>query len=73
MIRERQRSKLDGPLHMLPGDKLICTVTDRKTGEQHTFEENIGRQMVVDTVVTFDCAGILGLKDGIGAVFGRES
>lgn len=73
MIQERQRKKLSGgPVHVLPGDKLICTVTDKKTGRVERFEEEIGRLMVIDTVVTFDVKDEFGLEDGIGAVFGRE-
>ena len=72
MIRERQRNELvRGPITLFPGDRLIATVKDELTGEEHTFEEEIGRTMVVDTVVTFDCKDEFGLKDGIGAVFGK--
>lgn len=74
MIQERQRNKLSGgPVAVLPGDKLYCSVHDRKTKKTHTFVEEIGRSMVIDTVVTFDVKDEFGLEDGIGAVFGKAS
>lgn len=74
MIRVRQRNKLaGGPVLCLPGDRLICTVQDRKTKKEHKFVEDIGREMVIDTAVTFDVIDEFGLEDGIGAVFGHES
>lgn len=70
---ERQRNKLPCPVHLCPGDKLICRVSDRKTKKAHQFEEKIGREVTVDTVVTFDLdEPTLGLKaGGIGAIFGK--
>ena len=73
MIQERQRHAFSAPVHVLPGDKLICTATDKKTKKTHVFEENIGRTMTIDTVVTFDAKNEFGLEDGIGAVFGKAS
>jgi hypothetical protein len=73
MIRERNRHKLaGGPVNVMPGDRLFCTVQDRKTKKEHTFIEEIKRPLVVDTVVTFDVAGEFGLEAGIGAVFGKQ-
>lgn len=72
-MRERQRNKLDCPVHIHPSDRLQCRVYDRKTKKTHVFTEVIGRKMVVDTIVTFDVdEPVLGLVDGIGAVFGRS-
>ncbi len=71
-MKERQRSKLAHTVCLLPGDKLRCTVHDRKSGLKQQFEEDIGRKVLVDTVVTFDVdEPILGLSDGIGAIFGK--
>lgn len=73
MLKERQRNKLSYPVNLLPGDILVCEVQDSETGEVHKFTEKIGRQMKVDTVVTFDVDAdepVLGIVDGIGAVFG---
>jgi hypothetical protein len=73
MIRERQRNNLaGGPVTLCTGDQLICRVTD-KDGRTETFREDIGRSQIVDTVVTFDVEGEFGLKDGIGAVFGKQA
>jgi hypothetical protein len=71
-MRERQRNTLPTPVHLEPGDLLICTVTDRKTKTAHQFREEIGRRITVDTVVTFDVEEpVLGLSEGIGAIFGK--
>jgi hypothetical protein len=49
---------------------LMCSVEDKKT--HHKFVEKIGREITVDTVVTFDVdEPVLGLSDGIGAIFGK--
>jgi hypothetical protein len=72
MIRERQRNKLDYAVHLAPCDRLICDVTD-KDGQTQRFTEEIGRTIVVDTVVTFDVKDEFGLEDGIGAVFGKNA
>ena len=71
-MRERQRHTLaGGPVRIEPGDTLKCWVWDRKLSKCHVFEEKIGRKLTVDTVVTFDIdEPILGLEDGIGAIFG---
>ncbi len=69
-MKERCRHKLPHPVHLGPGDKLICSVTER--GETHQFTEKIGRKVIVDTVVTFDADGDLGVA-GIGAIFGQET
>ena len=67
---ERQRHTLTTPVFLAPGDVLICTVQDKKTF--HKFTEKIGREITVDTVVTFDVdEPVLGLSDGIGAIFGK--
>ena len=69
-MRERQRSTLKNPVLLQPGDALICTVVDKK--RCYRFQENIGREVIVDTVVTFDVdEPVLGLSDGIGAIFGK--
>lgn len=73
-MKERQREKLSRTLYVAPGDKLICTLTDKHTGEEHRFEEDINRVMTIDTVVTFELEDgeiVLGLSDGIGAIFGK--
>ena len=74
-MRERQRKKLPVPVHVEPGDHLICKIRDRKTGKVHQHTEEIGRTMVVDTIVTFDLdEPALGLEaGGIGAVFGKAA
>lgn len=74
-MKERQRSKLTTPVHVSPGDKLVCSVIDDKTGEKHRFVEEIGREMTIDTTVTFDLdEPTLGLKaGGIGAMFGEQA
>lgn len=70
-MRERKRYALPHTVYVNPGDILKCTVTE-KNGEQHQFTEKIGRSLEVDTVVTFDVdEPILGLVDGIGAIFGK--
>ncbi|MFA5344817.1 MAG: hypothetical protein WC315_00885 [Candidatus Omnitrophota bacterium] len=70
-MKERTRNKLSHTVNLEPGDKLICTVNDH--GRVDQFEEKIGRKMTVDTVVTFDVdQPILGLSDGIGAIFGKS-
>lgn len=71
-MRERQRNRLTAPVEIYPDDTLRCSVYDRKTKRHHEFSETIGRRMTVDTVVTFDVdEPVLGLVDGIGAIFGR--
>ncbi len=73
-MKERQRYTLPDPVRIQPGDRLICTVSDRKTGHIHEFQEKIGRTMTIDTVVTFDVnKETLGLKHGIGAIFGEAT
>jgi len=70
-MRERQRHKLPHPVHIEPGDILVCRVQDRKRGKEYQYQENIGRKMIIDTVITFDVdKPMLGLVDGIGAIFG---
>lgn len=72
-MKERQRNELPYPVCVQPGDTLICSVDDRKTGKTHKFREQIGRCIQVDTVVTFDVdEPMLGLVDGIGAIFGTS-
>ena len=73
-MKERQRNSLNRTVHMIPGDRLVCRVQDRATNEEITFTEKIGRTIDVDTVVTFDIEEgeeVLGLTDGIGAIFGK--
>ncbi len=56
----------------LPGDHFKVTVDDRKLGKQ-CFVEKITRHRTINTVITFDIEpGVLGLKDGLGAIFGEE-
>jgi hypothetical protein len=72
-MKESNRYKFVAPVHILPGDKLICTCKD-KTGRVERFEENIGRTMEIDTIVTFDVGEpIFGLSEGIGAIFGKAT
>lgn len=57
----------------MPGDTLRVCVTDPITGKTDQFDELIGRDMIVDTVVTFELdEPEFGLSDGIGAVFGQK-
>ena len=73
-MKERQRNSLGYPVHLFPGDRLICRVQDGKTQEEITFTEEIGRSVTIDTVVTFDVdEEVLGLTDGIGAIFGKAA
>ena len=73
-MKERQRHSLGRTVRMLPGDQLFCRVQDRATQTQQTFTEEIGRRIDVDTVVTFDVdEEVLGLTDGIGAIFGKAA
>jgi hypothetical protein len=73
-MKVRKRHSLNREVHLLPGDKLICTITEK--GEEFTVVEDIGREVVVDMVVTFDIeesdAEALGLTEGIGGVFGKS-
>jgi len=49
---------------------------DRATKTQQRFVEDIGRPIAFDTVVTFDVEEeeeVLGLTDGIGAIFGKAA
>jgi hypothetical protein len=73
ILKERQRHPLKFPLHVRPGDKIVCTCKD-KTGRVERVEENINREMIVDTVVTFDIiTPTLGLSEGVGAIFGKAT
>ena len=73
-MKERQRHSLGRTIHMLPGDHLVCRVQDRATKTQQSFVEKIGRPIDVDTLVTFDVdEEMLGLTDGIGAIFGKAA
>jgi len=61
-------------VRVLPDDVLVCKVQDRENKLEYQFMEHIGKEMIVDTIVTFDIDGpILGLVNGIGAIFGTES
>jgi len=72
-MKEQQRNSLPGLIHFKPGDRLICTVKERKTKKTHRFEAKIGRVMTIDTRVTFDLdMATLGPEaGGIGAMFGK--
>jgi len=73
-MKERQRNSLGRTVHLFPGDSLICTVKDGATQTEQRFVEKIGRRIDVDTVVTFDVdEEVLGLTDGIGAIFGKAA
>lgn len=72
-MKERQREKLTQTIYVAPGDRLNCTLTDKYTGKVYRFKEDINRFMTIDTVVTFEFENgevVLGLSDGIGAIFG---
>jgi len=72
-MRERQRNRLIQPVLLEPDDILRCRIYDREGGVIHEFTETADRNTMVDTVVTFDVdEPMLGLVDGIGAIFGRE-
>ena len=65
---------LPSSIYVNPEDELRCTITDSATDLVFVHTEKIGREMVVDTIVTFDIeTPTLGLKSGIGAVFGERS
>jgi hypothetical protein len=69
-MKERQRHTLSQPVHIEPGDTLKVSIHDK--GTRHSFTELVGRHATVDTIVTFDVdEPILGLRDGIGAIFGE--
>jgi len=71
-MKERNRYKLPHPVSVFPGDKFICSVTEK--GQCYEFREDVGRKMVIDTILTFDVdEELLGLEDGIGAVFGKAN
>jgi hypothetical protein len=74
-MKIRNRHSFTHPIHLQPGDKFICTVTEHGR-EVFSTAEDIGREMVLDTVVTFDIEPDdleeLGLAEGIGAVFGKN-
>lgn len=69
-MKERQRHTLTSPVYLCPNDTL--TVRILEDGKViHKFNETCKRTIRVDTVVTFDIdEPILGLVDGIGAIFG---
>ncbi len=74
VLKERQRHTLPVTVHTRPGDQLRCTVQDRKTMRQYSYREEIGRELVIDTIVTFDIPPgetVLGLTNGIGGIFGK--
>jgi len=73
MLTVRERKKLPHPITVLPGDQLVCEITDKKTKQTFQHRENIGRTMVVDTIVTFDIENELDLADGIGGIFGKSA
>jgi len=72
-VKIRQRHSLGRTVHCEPGDQLVCTVQDRKTKEEITFRETVGRAVEINTVVTIDVSDELGLIDGFGGVFGKAS
>jgi hypothetical protein len=73
-IKERQRCKLQNEVNVRDGDTLHVSVSEMtpQGRKVHQFEEKIGRSIVVDTIVTFDFKDCLGLKSGIGALFGKS-
>lgn len=71
-MRERNRHTLP-TIKLIPGDILHCAVDDRAQGMTHHFYEKIGREMTVDTLVTFDVTNEFGLANGIGAIFGEAN
>ncbi len=69
-IRERTRHNLVHVVHAKPGDAFVCTIRD-DDGKLYRFRESIGREITINTVVTFDVATpILGRAEGVGALFG---
>jgi len=70
MLKERQRKRFKSPIYVLPDDTLRVAITGRD-GRTEIHSEKIKRDMVIDTIVTFDVVGEFGLKEGVGAVFGR--
>jgi hypothetical protein len=70
MLKERQRYKLPGSIPVEPGDSFTCSVSEK--GKIYEFREKIGRNMMIDTIVTFDTDdNELGVA-GIGAIFGED-
>ena len=73
-MKERKRYKID-PVCCAPGD--LFRVTIRMVDEyenihcKEVFEEPIGRELKIDSIVTFDTEDTFGVN-GIGCVIGRE-
>lgn len=70
-MKERKRHRLSNPVDLHPTDLLVCTLTDNEGNKKYRFVETCKRRIFVDTIVTFDVdEPLLGLVDGIGAIFG---
>ncbi|KPK52829.1 MAG: hypothetical protein AMS22_08390 [Thiotrichales bacterium SG8_50] len=71
-MKERKRYSI-APIRLYPGDRLNCEITDEQ-GVKHRFTDDIDNDgLVVDTIITFDVEGELGLKAGFGAAFGKAA
>lgn len=71
-MKELRRDEF-APIHLAPGDSIIAKVKDDLTGEiisetEHHFTE----ATTLDTAVIFETDKLFGLKNVIGAVFGKD-
>ena len=69
MIRDIETGKLNRKFYCCPGDTFICKVTDSK-GER-TVVRSIEEEIAIDTITTFIVEEQMGVKKGIGSVFGE--
>lgn len=69
-MKERARYRLNSPVTLTRDDKFVCTVSGEE--QVQIYEEKIGKKMTIDTIVTFNIVTpVLGLVNGIGAIFGE--
>lgn len=71
-MKELERNEF-APIYVARGDSIVATVRNTVTGEvlsetRHEFEEST----IVDTTVIFSADTMFGLKNVIGAVFGKQ-
>jgi hypothetical protein len=72
-MRERKRHDLGQDVHLDPDDTFSTSIHDGPK-VKHRTSEKVGRKLVVNTIVTFDVdEPVLGLEDGIGAIFGKAA